>query len=117
MKSARDGINPAAQPSGTGCVECLAESKWWFHLRRCARVRSHRLLRQFTKSARFETFCRHRPPDYPEFRAGRGLVLRLSYGRFFAGPKLHAPPCHPSDQPVPGPTEAVPSNWKALLHE
>jgi hypothetical protein len=24
MKSERDGINPAAKPSGTGCVECLA---------------------------------------------------------------------------------------------
>src|SRR5207249_10874412 len=23
-------------PSGTGCVECLAEGGWWFHLRRCA---------------------------------------------------------------------------------
>ena len=24
MKSERDGINPAAKPGGTGCVECLA---------------------------------------------------------------------------------------------
>ena len=24
MRSERDGINPAAEPSGTGCVECLA---------------------------------------------------------------------------------------------
>ncbi len=24
MKSERDGINPAAKPSGTGCVECSA---------------------------------------------------------------------------------------------
>jgi hypothetical protein len=24
MKSERDGINPAVEPSGTGCVECLA---------------------------------------------------------------------------------------------
>jgi Zn-finger in ubiquitin-hydrolases and other protein len=36
MKSERDGINPVAKPSGTGCVECLAEGAWWFHLRRCA---------------------------------------------------------------------------------
>jgi uncharacterized UBP type Zn finger protein len=36
MKSERDGINPAAEPSGTGCVECLALGGWWFHLRRCA---------------------------------------------------------------------------------
>jgi Zn-finger in ubiquitin-hydrolases and other protein len=36
MKSERDGINPAAKPSGTGCVECLALGGWWLHLRRCA---------------------------------------------------------------------------------
>jgi hypothetical protein len=36
MKSERDGINPAVKPSGTGCVECLAQGAWWFHLRRCA---------------------------------------------------------------------------------
>jgi hypothetical protein len=38
-------------------------------------------------------------------------------GEFFAGPKLHAPHSHPLDQPVPGPAEAVPSNWQTLLHE
>src|SRR5580700_8746990 len=36
MKPERDGINPAAEPSGTGCVECLAAGGWWLHLRRCA---------------------------------------------------------------------------------
>lgn len=30
------GIDPAAAPSGPGCVECLASGGWWFHLRRCA---------------------------------------------------------------------------------
>jgi hypothetical protein len=77
MKSERDGINPAAKPSGTGCVECSAVGGWWLHLRRCVE-------------------CGH---------------------IFFAGPKLHAPHSHPLDQPVPGPAEAVPSNWQTLLHE
>ena len=36
MKSERDGINPAAKPSGTGCSECSSRGGWWFHLRRCA---------------------------------------------------------------------------------
>ena len=36
MKREEDGINPLAEPSGTGCLECLAEGGWWFHLRRCA---------------------------------------------------------------------------------
>jgi hypothetical protein len=32
----RDGVDPSASPSGTGCVECLASGGWWVHLRRCA---------------------------------------------------------------------------------
>jgi hypothetical protein len=36
MKSEREGINALAEPSGTGCVECLATGGWWLHLRRCA---------------------------------------------------------------------------------
>lgn len=36
MKPEKEGINPLAEPSGIGCLECLAEGGWWFHLRRCA---------------------------------------------------------------------------------
>ena len=36
MKHGIEGINPSAEPSGTGCVECMEEGSWWFHLRRCA---------------------------------------------------------------------------------
>jgi hypothetical protein len=36
MNSEREGINPAAKPSGTGCVECSGLDGWWLHLRRCA---------------------------------------------------------------------------------
>jgi hypothetical protein len=32
----KKGINSLAEPSGTGCVECLATDGWWLHLRRCA---------------------------------------------------------------------------------
>jgi hypothetical protein len=34
--SLREGINPTAKPTGTGCVDCLATGGWWLHLRRCA---------------------------------------------------------------------------------
>ena len=36
MKPEKEGINPLAEPSGIGCLECVAEGGWWFHLRRCA---------------------------------------------------------------------------------
>ena len=76
MKSERDGINPAAKPSGTGCVECLALGGWWFHLRRCAEC-GH--IGCCDKSACIETQHRHGSPNNHEFRARRALVLRLSY--------------------------------------
>ena len=31
----REGINPNAKPTGTGCVECLETDGWWLHLHRC----------------------------------------------------------------------------------
>ena len=33
-----DGIDPSAQPSGTGCADCEGADPpgWWVHLRRCA---------------------------------------------------------------------------------
>ena len=37
MNAISEGIDPHAVPSGTGCVERLANGQWWFHLRRCAK--------------------------------------------------------------------------------
>ena len=53
-----DHIDLNVPPSGTGCVECLAtDDGWWFHLRRCAQMRSYRLLRLVAVAAR-EPACR-----------------------------------------------------------
>ena len=35
MTEAIRGVDPAVEPSGTGCVECEATGGWWLHLRRC----------------------------------------------------------------------------------
>ena len=35
MSTVRE-IDPHAEPSGTGCLECDRNGGWWFHLRRCA---------------------------------------------------------------------------------
>ena len=51
------------------------------------RMRSHRLLRQFTKSACIETLRRDGAPGNHELRAGRALVLRLPYRRILRRPK------------------------------
>src|SRR5580704_2725466 len=51
------------------------------------RMRAHRLLRQFTKSACIETSRRYGSPDHHELRAGRALVLRLSYRAILRRPE------------------------------
>jgi hypothetical protein len=36
MTMAKRDVDPMVPPSGDGCVECLEDGSWWFHLRRCA---------------------------------------------------------------------------------
>ena len=100
--SSTGAIDPTVPPSGTGCVECEAAGGWWLHLRRCAAVRAHRLLRLLAVAAR-ERACRaHRPPHRAELRAGRELVLGLRRPRTTTtGRVLADPQHHPLDQPRP----------------
>src|SRR6476659_5000077 len=56
-------------------------------------------------------------PIITSFEPGERWFYDYRTEQFFAGPKLHAPHSRPLDQPVPGPAEAVPSNWQTLLHE
>ena len=113
MTAQSDGIDPAAEPSGTGCKECLAAGAWWFHLRRCAQCGHIGCCDFIAEPACDQTSSRDRPPGYRQLRARRALVLRLSHGRLFAGPSLAAPQSHPDDQPVPGPAGRVPPDWES----
>ena len=117
MKSERDGINPAAEPSGTGCVECLALGGWWFHLRRCAQC-GH--IGCCDSSPNQHASKHHAATGHPiitSFEPGERWFYDYRTKEFLTGPKLHAPHSHPLDQSVPGPAGAVPSNWQTLLHE
>jgi hypothetical protein len=117
MSSERNGINPAVKPSGTGCVECLAQGKWWLHLRRCVEC-GH--IGCCDTSPNQHASKHHAATGHPiiaSFEPGEQWFYDYRTEEFFNGPKLHAPHSHPSDQPVPGPTGAVPSNWQSLLHE
>jgi hypothetical protein len=51
------------------------------------------------------------------FEPGEEWLYDYRTQEYITGAELHAPHAHPSDQPVPGPEGAVPSNWKTLLHE
>ena len=117
MKSEGDGINPTAKPSGTGCVECSALGKWWLHLRRCAECGHIGCCDTSPNQHASKHAVATGHPIIASFEPDERWFYDYRTQEFFDGPKLHAPRSHPLDQPVPGPTGAVPSNWQTLLHE
>jgi len=79
MKSERDGINPAAEPSGTGCVECLALGGWWLHLRRCAECGHIGCCDSSTNQHASKHNAATGHPIITSFEPGERWFLRLSY--------------------------------------
>jgi hypothetical protein len=117
MKPGRDGINPEAPPSGTGCKECLAGGSWWFHLRRCTEC-GH--IGCCDSSPNQHATKHHHATGHPviaSFEPGERWFYDYRSGGFFNGPSLAAPRWHPDEQPAPGPAGRVPANWEELLHE
>src|SRR5580704_16899626 len=78
---------PGSQAEWNGLRRMLGRGRMVVSSAPMRAMRSHRLLRQLTKSACIETFRRYGSRDYHEFRAGRALVLRLSYGGILRRPK------------------------------
>ena len=117
MKSERDGINPLAEPSGTGCVECLATGSWWFHLRRCAECGHIGCCDSSPNQHASKHHAETGHPVIASFEPGERWFYDYRTEEFFKGPTLSAPQSHPADQPVPGPAGRVPADWESLLHE
>ena len=110
------GIDPAAVPSGTGCLECDAAGGWWFHLRRCAQC-GH------------IGCCDTSPGQHATAHAeSAGHLVIQSFepdedwfydyetGQAFDGPTLAAPDSRPSGQTTPGPHDRVPNDWLQHVH-
>jgi Zn-finger in ubiquitin-hydrolases and other protein len=117
MKSDKNGINPTAEPSGAGCVECLALGKWWFHLRRCAQCGHIGCCDTSPNQHASQHAAESGHTIIASFEPDEGWFYDYRTQHFFEGPALRAPHAHPLHQPVPGPAGAVPSNWQTLLHE
>ena len=117
MKSEGEGINALAEPSGTGCVECLATGGWWLHLRRCAECGHIGCCDNSPNQHASKHNAATGHPIITSFEPGERWFYDYRSGEFFAGPTLPAPHSHPLDQPVPGPSGLVPPNWQTLLHE
>ena len=109
------GIDPSVPPSGTGCVECDAIGGWWFHLRRCAEC-GH-------IGCCDDSLARHASAHWHEtghaiiqsFEPGEDWFWNYQAGEYYDGPELAAPESHPTEQPVPGPADRVPSDWVSRL--
>jgi hypothetical protein len=115
MSHDANGIDTQVPPSGTGCVECLASGSWWFHLRRCAQCGhvgccDDSLNRHASKHAHDSGH-----PVIQSFEPGEDWFYDYRTGDVFDGPTLAGAPCHPDNQPVPGPEGAVPRNWQRVL--
>jgi hypothetical protein len=116
MRSAQPGINPAAKPSGDGCVECLASNGWWFHLRRCAQC-GHIGCCDSSPSQHASRHARETGhPVIASFEPGEHWFFDYKKEREIHGPELLPPHSHPVSQPVPGPAGNVPANWTSLLN-
>ena len=116
MKKDRPGINRAAKPSGTGCVECLARGQWWLHLRRCAQCGHIGCCD--TSPGQHATHHAEDTghPVITSFEPGEEWFYDYTDGQEFHATPLLPPQSHPLNQPTPGPDGKVPANWESLLH-
>jgi len=116
MTQHASGIDPSAKPSGTGCVECLAEKAWWFHLRRCAQC-GH--IGCCDTSPNQHATAHARESDHPviaSFEPGETWFYSYETNDFVEGSHIAEPRWHPRDQPVPGPKGNVPHDWEKRLN-
>ena len=110
------GIDPAVPPSGTGCVECLSEGGWWFHLRRCAQCGHIGCCDTSPGQHATNHWKESGHPYMTSFEPGEDWFWDFRDEQAYEGPNLAEPQCHPDDQPTPGPTGAVPDDWTRHLH-
>jgi hypothetical protein len=110
------GIDPHAEPSGAGCVECAASAGWWLHLRRCAQC----VHVGCCDSSPSQHASHHAEtsghPIVRSFEPGEDWFWNYRTEQYTDGPDLAGPAHHPLDQPTPAPADRIPSNWQQLLH-
>jgi hypothetical protein len=111
-----EGVDTTVEPSGPGCLECLANNGWWFHLRRCAQC-GH--IGCCDTSPEQHATAHWRESGHPlmtSFEPGEDWFWDFRDEQTYEGPALAGPQSHPSDQPTPGPTGGVPEDWLDHLH-
>ncbi|MEJ7650596.1 MAG: UBP-type zinc finger domain-containing protein [Nakamurella sp.] len=108
-------IDPAAPPSGTGCVECEETGGWWVHLRRCAQC-GHIGCCDDSLSRHGTAHFRNTGHDVMQsYEPDEDWFWNFTTEETFEGPQLADPQHHPLDQTVPGPAARVPDDWERQL--
>jgi hypothetical protein len=110
------GIDPAALPSGTGCAECEEAAGWWVHLRRCAQCGHIGCCDTSPAQHATAHFRATGHPYVQSFEPGEDWYWDYARNGYADGPQLSDPKHHPEDQPVPGPADRVPADWRSKLH-
>jgi hypothetical protein len=112
-----EGIDPAAPPSGTGCMECEATGGWWLHLRRCALCGHIGCCDNSPSQHATAHFKETGHPVINSFEPGESWFYNYPDDGFHeSGPALAAPDSHPASQTVPGPADRVPRDWQSRLN-
>ncbi len=115
--TALPGIEPVVPPSGTGCAECEAAAGWWLHLRRCAQCGHIGCCDTSPAQHASAHAAATGHPVIRSFEPGEDWFWSYQTDEFYeSGPALAPPDHHPADQPVPGPADRVPPDWRAHLH-
>jgi hypothetical protein len=115
MAASEREINPAATPSGTGCLECDTTGSWWLHLRRCAAC-GHVGCCDSSPNRHATAHATHTSHPYVQsFEPGEDWFWSYASNTFAEGPRLADPQHHPLTQPVPGPAGRVPADWQEQL--
>lgn len=117
MTSAATGIDPAAVPSGTGCLECDTAGGWWVHLRRCMQCGHIGCCDDSLAKHASAHAASSGHPYITSFEPDEDWIWDYQSKDYYDydGPALADPQCHPLDQGVPGPGDRLPVNWRQLL--
>jgi hypothetical protein len=111
------GVDPAALPSGTGCLECEESGGWWLHLRRCAQCGHIGCCDSSPSRHARQHALRVGHPVARSFEPGETWFWDYERETYLEGPALAGPASHPPEQPAPGPAGRVPPDWRSRLHE
>lgn len=108
-----EGIDPSAEPSGDGCVECDAVDGWWLHLRRCAACGHIGCCDSSPSRHATRHFSHTGHPVIRSFEPGEDWWWDFRTGEYaWSTEELAEPLAHPLDQPTPGPAGRVPADWR-----